>query len=478
MKRILAIGIILLFIGMSISSSGYNLEQQSTIEAIYDMSVANFNVDLRGDPDLIKITDINSCCDIDDCFVVYTGDEPVNKYLYIYNTKTAETDEVYMGGDISFPKISDKRVVYYDFFYNGFKMYNMTTGEKTDLIVTNWQGGGTDSFQFFGNYIAYENYDPDLYSTEIYIYNIATGENIQLTDSPGEDYPENPCIYENIVAWQLSEDNLNDIVMYNIDSKKYTRVTNTSQFESETNPSIHDNNIVYSYYYNDKTGTIIYGLKMYNILNGDETTIFEGEEPTANSPEIFGSIIVYSRSDCLYLYDLNTNYEIPIYESFWLTQPWNLNENYVLFTALGEGVYLYKYNNSPEAPIIKGPSKVKVTLKSTQGPGPYNYSFNATDPDGDNVSYFIDWGDGTSTGWIGPFESGIEIIVSHTWLKKGTYTVRAKAKDIHGAEGPWGYLNVWIPRNNLISNILIIQLMNRFPRLNQLIIRILERWSA
>jgi len=135
-------------------------------------------------------------------------------------------------------------------------------------------------------------------------------------------------------------------------------------------------------------------------------------------------------------------------------------------------------NQPPDAPIIKGPSKVKVTLKSTQGPGPYNYSFNATDPDGDNVSYFIDWGDGTSTGWIGPYESGIAIIVSHTWSAQGTYTVRAKAKDIHGAEGPWGTLEVWIPRNNLISNILVIQVMNRFPRLNQLTMLIMERWST
>ena len=141
--------------------------------------------------------------------------------------------------------------------------------------------------------------DSDMYSTEIFLYNIATGENIQLTDSPGEDYSENPCIYENIVAWQLTEGNLDDIVMYNIDSKEYTRVTNTSQFESETFPSIYENNIVYSYFYYDKVnGTILYGLKMYNITTGDETTIFTGEEPTGSTPEIFGNIIVYSVTWC------------------------------------------------------------------------------------------------------------------------------------------------------------------------------------
>ncbi len=331
-------------------------------------SVANSNVDLRGDRDLIKITDENPNCDIDNYFVVY----PDSTYLYIYNIKTGETDNVYVGGDIVFPKISENRVVYYDFVYMGFKMYTINTSEKTDLIVTNWPGGGSDAFQFFDNYIVYENYDSDMYNTEIFLYNIATGENIQLTDSPGEDYPSNPCINKNIVAWQLSEGNLNDIVMYNIDSDKYIRVTNTSQFESETFPSIYDNNIVYSYFYYDKlNGTIIYGLKIYNITTGDETAIFTGGEPTANSPEIFGNIIVYSVPDGrLCLYNLSTNIEIQIYESSYLVQPWNLNENYVLFTVLDEGVYLYKYNNPPVIEIgniTGGLFKVNAVIKNTGG---------------------------------------------------------------------------------------------------------------
>jgi hypothetical protein len=333
-----------------------------------DTSVADSHVDLRGDPELIKITNENPDCDIDNHFVVY-GD---SSYLSIYDIKTGETDAVHVGGDIVFPKISEDRVVYYDFVYMGFKMYNINTSEKTDLIVTNWDGGDSDSFQFFGDYIVYENYESDMYSTEIFLYNVATSENIQLTDSPGEDYPENPCIYGNIVAWQLTEGNLNDIVMYDIDSNNYTRVTHTSQFESETFPSIYDDDIVYSYFYYDKVnGTTLYGLKMYTITTGDETTIFTGEEPTANSPEIFGNIIVYSVPDGrLCLYNVSTNYELLIYESSYLVQPWNLNENYIVFTILGDGVYLYKYYNPP-VPVIEignitgGLFKVNAVIKNT-----------------------------------------------------------------------------------------------------------------
>ena len=333
-----------------------------------DTSVANSNVDLRGNRDLIKITDDYETCDMDNDFVVYAN----VSYLYIYEIKTGETDNVLVGGNIVFPKISENRVIYNDFDYMGFKMYNINTSEKTDLIVTNWEGGESDSFQFYGDYIVYENYDSDMYSTEIFLYNIATSENIQLTDTPGEDFPENPCIYKNIVAWQLNEGNIADIVMYNIDSTEYTRVTNTSQFESETFPSIYDNNIVYNYFYYDKVnGTILYGLKMYDIAAGDETTIFTGGEPTGSTPEIFGDIIVYSVTGvCLNLYNLNTNDNTTIYEGDMLSYPWNLNGNYIVFTVVRDGIYLYKYNNQP-VPVIEigditgGLFKLNAVIKNT-----------------------------------------------------------------------------------------------------------------
>jgi hypothetical protein len=329
-----------------------------------DTGIVNSNVGLRGD--LIKITDEYPVCDLDNDFVVYAGVSS----LYIYNLKTGQTDTVFVGGNIVFPKISENRVVYYDFSYMGFKMYNINTSEKTDLIVTNWTGGDTDDFQFSGDYIVYENTDSGQYNTEIFLYNIVTGENIQVTDCPGEDFAENPCIYENIIAWQLIEDNLADIFMYNIDNENYTRVTNTSLFESETYPSIYENNIVYSYFYYDKlNGTIIYALKMYNITTEDETTIFSGEEPTGNTPEIFGNMIVYSVPDGrLCLYNLSTNYDMTIYESSDLVQPWNLNENFVVFTIFKDGVYLYKYNNPPVIEIgniTGGLFKVNAVIKNT-----------------------------------------------------------------------------------------------------------------
>ena len=330
---------------------------------------------VRDDPDLIKIADGDPVCDLGNDFVVYAD----GSYLYLYNIKTGDTDKVYVGGDVIFPKIFGDRVIYTDFKYMGFKMYNITTKEKTDLVVTNWMGGDADDYQFYGDYIVYENTDSDQYATELFLYNIATHENIQLTDTPGEAFPENPCIYKNIIAWQLTEGPLADIVMYNIDSAEYTRVTNTSQFASETFPSIYENTILYSYFYYDKVnGTVLYGLKMYDITTGDESTIFMGGEPRGGTPEIFGDIIVYSVFEVsLNLLNLGTHEDIPIYEGIKLTRPWNVNEYYVLFTILKDGAYLYRYNTPPEIEItIQGGLGVSATIKNTGASNLTNISWN------------------------------------------------------------------------------------------------------
>jgi len=76
----------------------------------------------------------------------------------------------------------------------------------------------------------------------------------------------------------------------------------------------------------------------------------------------------------------------------------------------------------PDAPTISGPTNGVAKQE-------YNFTVVTIDPDGDNVFYYIDWGDNTSSGWIGPYFSGKEIIAGHSWDDSGTYEIRAKAKD-------------------------------------------------
>jgi len=110
-------------------------------------------------------------------------------------------------------------------------------------------------------------------------------------------------------------------------------------------------------------------------------------------------------------------------------------------------------NNPPETPTISGPTKLKVNVQ-------YEYTFSANDPDGDNVSYLVVWGDGTSTVWIN------ETSATHKWTKKDKFIISCKAKDTYGAESGWGTLEVSTPRNKFNENALILIFIQKFFKIN------------
>lgn len=90
-----------------------------------------------------------------------------------------------------------------------------------------------------------------------------------------------------------------------------------------------------------------------------------------------------------------------------------------------------EYNNPPERPSRpQGPQQLEINTV-------YNYSSVTTDPDGDDIYYLFDWGDGTDSGWLGPYRSGETCTASHSWKKRGSYSIRVKAKDRNGLESEW-----------------------------------------
>jgi len=92
----------------------------------------------------------------------------------------------------------------------------------------------------------------------------------------------------------------------------------------------------------------------------------------------------------------------------------------------------------PNTPTINGPAQGEPGTS-------YLYTFTTTDPDGDMVYYYIDWGDDQVSDWVGPYNSGATATVTHQWAEEGTYTIQAKAKDILGAESDWGTLEITMP---------------------------------
>lgn len=116
-------------------------------------------------------------------------------------------------------------------------------------------------------------------------------------------------------------------------------------------------------------------------------------------------------------------------------------------------------NEAPNIPTIQGPETGK--------PGnQYLFSFQTTDNNGDDVYYYVDWGDGTTSDWLGPFKSGVEATTTHSWSEEGTYTVKIKAKDVVGDESDWGTMEVVMPFDYRFSfQTFLENLFDMFPHL-------------
>ncbi len=128
--------------------------------------------------------------------------------------------------------------------------------------------------------------------------------------------------------------------------------------------------------------------------------------------------------------------------------------------------YLSNINIPPNAPSITGRENGK--------PGEeYFYNFSTADADNDNVYYFINWGDGTNSGWLGSYNSDEEISAKHVWNEKGTYNITIKAKDVFNAESDWATLVVSMPYSydkplSQIVQWLFQRFANAFPLLRHL----------
>jgi len=142
----------------------------------------------------------------------------------------------------------------------------------------------------------------------------------------------------------------------------------------------------------------------------------------------------------------------------------NIHTTYTQFWLIKLGI---STNQPPSIPTIMG------TVNGKAGTS-YPYTVTSTDPDGDQVFYYINWGDTTNTGWFGPFTSGVGQTQSHSWSSQSTFIIQAKAKDTNGAESGWGKLTVTMPRNKAMNSPLST-LLQKYPRIIPIIQQLLQR---
>jgi hypothetical protein len=101
----------------------------------------------------------------------------------------------------------------------------------------------------------------------------------------------------------------------------------------------------------------------------------------------------------------------------------NDTENY--FDGIIDEVKIIKYpgGNEQNPPVIDGPTKGEAGVR-------YDFSFTTNDPEEDQIQLYIDWDDGSNTGWFGWFDSGEEVIRSHVYSENGSYEIHSQSRDV------------------------------------------------
>ncbi len=112
-------------------------------------------------------------------------------------------------------------------------------------------------------------------------------------------------------------------------------------------------------------------------------------------------------------------------------------------------LWIQDTNNRPVKPTINGPSSGKFWKE-------YEYIFSSTDADGNDLFYYIDWGDGKKEEWIGPFESGEEVSLSHIWTKSLKTEIKVKVKDPFGEESDIETLNINMARSRIPTRFIFL----------------------
>jgi hypothetical protein len=139
---------------------------------------------------------------------------------------------------------------------------------------------------------------------------------------------------------------------------------------------------------------------------------------------------------------------------YYRVKGYNSEHGWCDFSTLEKMVVDILVNDPPAEPTIDGPPTGNIG-------DTYEYTFQTTDPDGNQVFYYIEWGDGDTIEWSGPYDSGEQVTFSHSWSTENTYTIRAQAKDIWDYQSTWGELEVNMPRDKTF----FIQLSQRAQRL-------------
>jgi hypothetical protein len=115
-------------------------------------------------------------------------------------------------------------------------------------------------------------------------------------------------------------------------------------------------------------------------------------------------------------------------------------------------------NQQPSKPTIDGKHKGKPNTN-------YTFTASSTDPDGDNLSYMWDWGDGNYSEWL------TTPTATYSWTTEDKFEIKVIVKDEHGYESIWSDpFTFSTPRNRAMTfNSLLMKILEHFPLLESIL---------
>lgn len=111
-------------------------------------------------------------------------------------------------------------------------------------------------------------------------------------------------------------------------------------------------------------------------------------------------------------------------------------------------------------PYLYGPSRIKIGEE-------YTFTASTTETDDDEYYWFFNWGDGSNSGWIGPYGPNDEVSQSHIWNGRGEYIIRVKYK-VDGVHSDFTTLRLPVQKTGSI-NIWFFYLFEEYPQLFSLL---------
>ena len=182
-------------------------------------------------------------------------------------------------------------------------MYDLSTDQETQ--VTSSSG---DQFQpaVWGNKIVFEHQSsPGFW--EVHLYDILTGQETTISN-PGRLAPK-PDIYENKVVWKELKTGVSDanIILYDIDTGQKRDITTNTQ--DQIDAQIYGDKIVWQDNINGD-----WDIYMYDLTTNQEEAIATGLE-NQMIPDIHSDKVVWIGKEGIYLYDISTKQERRILET-------------------------------------------------------------------------------------------------------------------------------------------------------------------